>query len=422
MTDHPYLSRRKGVWQYYRRVPIEYVEYDKREAVKQSTKVKIADDPKATKALRVVDEINRVVEAYWKGLVDGQALEAERRYAEARRRARALGLDYLPAASIAELPSSDILERLERLRTMGVSRDIPMVEAALGAERPPVIMLSALFERFEVQVRTELKDMSPDQVRKWRNPKIRAMKNLIKVIDDKPIQNITANDALDFSEWWQARVIDEDMDPDTANKDMGHITRMLFVLNKRFRLGMLPVFTGMRLEGSQENTRPPYDVEYLRKRVLAPDALMGLNDEARRVIFLMADSGVRPSEAVNLNQSTIVLDADIPHLQIRPDGRRLKTQQSKRDIPLVGCALAAMKEQPRGFPRYHDSSSELSAAVNKFLRENGLRQETGDRTLYSLRHTFKDRLVNARAEDSMIDSRWATRRRAPNTARDPTLS
>lgn len=159
-----------------------------------------------------------------------------------------------------------------------------------GAVDQPEIMLSDLFDRFHIQVKAELTDLSKDQLRKWRNPKMRAAKNLLDVIGDKAIQKISTNDALDFSEWWQGRVIDEDLHVDTANKDMGHISRMLFVVNKRLRLGLLPIFTGMRLEGGQENSSPPFAIEYVQKRLLAPGSLMGLNDEARRLIFLMADT------------------------------------------------------------------------------------------------------------------------------------
>ena len=44
----------------------------------------------------------------------------------------------------------------------------------------------------------------------------------------------------------------------------------------------------------------------------------------------------------------------IPHIQVRADGRKLKTKNALRDIPLVGVALAAMQRNPQGFPQYND--------------------------------------------------------------------
>ena len=52
--------------------------------------------------------------------------------------------------------------------------------------------------------------------------------------------------------------------------------------------------------------------------------------------------GVRAS---GLAREDIVLDADIPHVIIRPNPwRRLKTKGSERTLPLVGCSLWAARE------------------------------------------------------------------------------
>ncbi len=83
-------------------------------------------------------------------------------------------------------------------------------------------------------------------------------------------------------------------------------------------------------------------------------------------------------------------------------------------------ALAAMKLRPQGFPRYRDKSSSLSATVNKFLRVNGLRP-TKDHSVYSLRHSFKDRLVAAEAPDSLIDSLMGHKTYKPKYGKGPSL-
>src|SRR5262249_24558215 len=121
-----------------------------------------------------------------------------------------------------------------------------------------------------------------------------------------------------------------------------------------------------------------------------------------------------------LQESAIHLDADIPYVRIQPDGRRLKTDDSEREIPLVGVALEVMKRCPKGFPRYRDKSSGLSGTLNKFLSENGLRP-TKDHTVYSLRHSFKDRLVAAEAPDSLIDSLMGHKTYKPKYGKGPPL-
>ena len=79
-----------------------------------------------------------------------------------------------------------------------------------------------------------------------------------------------------------------------------------------------------------------------------------------------------------------------------------------------------MKLCPQGFPRYRDKASNLSATVNKYLQENGLRP-TEDHSLYSLRHSFKDRLIAAEAPDSMIDSLMGHKSYKPKYGRGPSL-
>ena len=108
------------------------------------------------------------------------------------------------------------------------------------------------------------------------------------------------------------------------------------------------------------------------------------------------------------------------HVKILPEGRRLKTDDSEREIPLVGVALAAMRLHPKGFPRYRDKSSGLSATLNKYLTENGLRPTT-DHSVYSLRHSFKDRLIGAEAPDSLIDSLMGHKTYKPKYGKGPSL-
>jgi len=83
-------------------------------------------------------------------------------------------------------------------------------------------------------------------------------------------------------------------------------------------------------------------------------------------------------------------------------------------------ALAAMRLRPGGFAKYRDKATVLSATVNKYLTENNLRP-TKDHTVYSLRHSFKDRLVAIEAPDSLIDSLMGHKTYKPKYGRGPSL-
>lgn len=137
-------------------------------------------------------------------------------------------------------------------------------------------------------------------------------------------------------------------------------------------------------------------------------------------MYLIADTGLRLSEAANLLPEHIRLDDKIPHVQIRATGRKLKTDHSARDIPLVGCALAAMKLQPNGFPRYRDKAASLSALVNKVLKSKSLLPTKGH-SLYGLRHTFEDRLTAVEAPEKVIASLMGHKWIRPKYGAGPSL-
>ncbi len=86
----------------------------------------------------------------------------------------------------------------------------------------------------------------------------------------------------------------------------------------------------------------------------------------------------------------------------------------------MGVALKAIFLRPRGFPKYHDNATTLFATVNKFMSENGLRP-TKDHSVYSLRHSFRDRLVAVETPDSLIDSLMGHRTYKPKYGKGPSL-
>jgi integrase len=249
---------------------------------------------------------------------------------------------------------------------------------------------------------------------------MRAVENFVSVVDDKPVNELTVDDAIDYAEWCRDRVISENVAVKSANKDIGQLSRMLKDISIRRRLNIPDIFKGLRFRGETERSRMPYETAFIQDKLLATGALDGLNEDARYVLYVVAETGMRLSEVVNLQEDAIRLDAKIPYVKIQPDGRELKTDDSEREIPLAGIALAAMKLRRKGFPRYRDKSSSLSATVNKFLGVNGFRP-TKDHSVYSLRHIFKDRLVAAQAPDSLIDSLMGHKTYKPKYGKGPSL-
>ena len=402
MTAKQYLTERDGVWHYYRRVPSEFAHLDKRPHVKLSTKIKIATDRTGRKAGRIAARMNETLEAYWRSLADNKVSEAKRAYADAVKLARSLGLDYMTPPAWADKPLADVLGRIETLLVDKRIENPALRKAALGGIEKPKISLSDLFSEFEATQKTALSKMSPDQVRKWKAAKKRAVEILIEQRGDKALQDLTRDDALAFADWWEDRVVNDGISAGTANKNITHIGGMIRAVNKRLQLGLDNVFAGTRIEGGRDGKRSPFTVDHITEVILADGALADLNDEARDVVYVVMETGARPSVIVNLSRARIKLDAEVPHITIAAEGRLLKTDQSERDIPLVGMALEAMRRHPNGFPRYYDKGSNLSATIMKHFKRHGL-LPSAKHSVYSFRHSFKDRLKAVEAPEELID-------------------
>ncbi|WP_127144671.1 integrase [Pelagibacterium montanilacus] len=412
--------KRDGVWYLVRRVPKEFAHLDKRNPVKVSTEIAVADDPRGVRAKAVVRQLSAELEAYWRGLREGQAAEAHRRYEAARKRARSLNVSYQPAGILAEGSVDEIVKRVQLLLDRSALDDGDEVAAVLGGESKPTLRLSGLLEAVEENQSTALDKYSPNQLRRWRNAKKLAIKNLISVVGDKTLADITRADALEYRHYWQARVMAGGVRVDTANKDIGHLTQMFGSVDRLALTDVRSKFTGMLLEGGGYEQRAPFDPSFVRDVIFAPGALDGLNPEARAIIWVVASTGMRPVEVCHVYPEHVHLDAEVPYVQVRPVERVLKTDHSARDIPLVGTALAAFKLFPGGFPRYRDKNASFSATANKYMGDHGMRPTDGH-SVYSLRHTFEDQLTGLEAPEKVVASLMGHKWIRPKYGAGPSL-
>ena len=137
----------------------------------------------------------------------------------------------------------------------------------------------------------------------------------------------------------------------------------------------------------------PHDIKLIQRHCRET------NDEMRWLLALISDTGMRLAEAAGLALNDIVLDSEIPHINLKPnESRRLKTKQSSRKIPLVGLSLwAAQQVQSEfngtyAFPRYTKggrcNANSASAALNKWVKQI----TTQPVSLHSFRHALTDRL------------------------------
>jgi len=304
---------------------------------------------------------------------------------------------------IADGATLELVRRIEALEARGLLTDKPSLDAVLGTATEARVMVSGLFDEYATHMRAEVAKFPRERLRIWTNAHKAAVANFVMVLGaDKPLVAVTRSDANAFRRWWGDRIADEGLKASSANIQIGQVSVMLEKVARAHDIDVAPVFAKMRFADDSEQG-VPFPTQWLRDHLLAPGALDGLNAEARRVVYVMAETGLRPSEICGLEPKSIKLDAEIPHVELVPnEHRRLKTKKARRLMPLVGVALKAMQAQPKGFPKYAGKAPSMSAVINQFLRANKL-VPSEDHTLYSLRHSFKDRLRAVEAPGELVD-------------------
>lgn len=360
---------------------------------------------------------------YWASLEGGDTVGVEavaelkqevaaRRYRAATRRAMARGFVYAPASELAEL--TDLAELLTRIRIVD-AKDVGRpseveraeAEALLGGVEPPPVTISQAFDVYCKEIAVgELIGKSDAQRRIWMKTKQRGVQYFINVVGDRPLAQITRQDALQYYNWWKERLIPKTGRPtlraNTANRDLGNVRKLFSAYFKHFGEENRPnPFRNLSFSETTTATVPPFENRWVRERILAPGALDGVNRQAALIVYALIETGCRPSEIANLEPDDIRLACDVPHIRIRPGkARELKTRSSIRDIPLLGVSLAAFREAPRGFPHYRDKPDLLSATLLSAFRARDL-LPTEEHVIYSFRHSFEKRMLEA-------DRLWAS--------------
>ena len=387
------IVKRGSTFQLRRRVPQRYRAVEPRGVVW----ISLHTDSETVARSKADRAWGNLVEA-WEARLAGDTEDADARHAAAHELARIRGFRYLDVGLVSRLPVDELVARVEAIGARRAAPDTVEASALLGTVPAPSLTLEKALELYWGLAREKTLGKSEDQLRRWKNPRVKAVRNFVEIVGNKPVEAITRDDMLDFRQHWLERIEAGEVTPNSANKDLIHLGDVLKTVNTMKRLGLTLPLGELSFREGETRTRPPFSPEWIRNRLLAPGSLSGLNDDARGLLLGMVNTGYRPSEGAGLTAKTIRLGAAVPHIAIEPEGRQLKSAYARRVIPLTGVSLEAFKAFPDGFPRYRESSAGLSATVNKYLKANGL-LETPAHSFYSLRHAFEDRMLAAGIDD-----------------------
>ena len=291
-----------------------------------------------------------------------------------------------------------------------LKEDLFKVKALAGTlEEPPATIRDAL--RIYVKDKGTGRRNEAEQLRFVRERE-RAIIALVDTIGNKPIRDVTRDDARRFRE----AMVEKLNTPGTVNNYIKHCRTIFGHAIRELELARANPFEKLQLEDpeSARDKRDSFTDAELKQLVKAART-MKLRDDMRHILLMLADTGARLNEIVGLERGDIVLDDPVPHVLIRPNSiRLLKTDSSKRRVPLIGVALEAAREavgamrQQEGqlavFPAYTGGrgNTNASGALMRFLRERAKITDP-KLTIHSLRHTFKDRMRNAGVPEDVRD-------------------
>lgn len=388
------ITKRNGTWHLRMRVPRRYGRVEPRKEVHRSLRT----DSEREARVRLPAVEAAVLAELDARLTMGQSQQPGDVFSAAVALAATRGVSYRMADDLTSGPLEEILARLDTLKPTDTKQ---MARALLGGVEAPQLMLSGLVEEVERISAHDNRYKSDTQMRLWRNPRTRAVRNLMAALGgDRPVLSLEAADARRHKAWWQKRIEREGQTAETAKKDFSNMSSMLAHYHESLDIAEPPrPYLGVTIRDRHavKGRKLEIPVEWIVEKWFAPGAFDGLNDEARDILLISVETGCRQTEIHDLPSDAIVLDAPIPHLRISfEDGeekREIKNTSSVRLVPLVGVALAAAQRHPNGFPRYRHKRG-YSALVNGYLRNHDL-MPSPEHTVGGTRHTWESRLKAA---------------------------
>ena len=264
-----------------------------------------------------------------------------------------------------------------------------------------------LSEALELYLR--LKGSNKDKV--FHRGAERNIQSVIDVLGDRPVDEYASSDAASYRDY----LLKKGLTTNSVKRNFSTIRSIINLCIQEHGLDCKNAFSRVYLPDLDDSKkRKPIPIENIRQ---IQEDCKDVDDEARWLVALISDTGMRLSEAAGLHINDIILEEDVPYINLTPHPwRSLKTRGIQRQVPLIGASLWAaqrIKANPHhtfAFPRYNNTSStnanSASAAINKWLKQ---RVPDGC-VIHSFRHSLRDRLRAVQCPSDMIDQigGWST--------------
>jgi integrase len=351
-NQSPHIRVRSGIYHFVRRVPADLQQHYRSDRVSISLRTK-----SASAASRSAVSISQRLDDYWHGL------------------------------------------RLQKM-------DVPALHLVIDDDADVPDNSPTMMEAVDIYLRLKTEKQTPTFIRAAK----RNGRYVAEALGNRPITSYSSSDAAAFRD----HLFDKGLSLGSVRRIFGSVRSIINLVMRE-----------QGIEGTNAFARTYMPQRYDQKeRQPIPSAALSVlqqnckdkDDEARWLIALISDTGMRLAEAAGLAMNDICLDEELPHISIRTHSwRRLKTRSSERVVPLVGASLwAAKRLHQRGgafaFPRYCNekgcNANSASAALNKWMK--GI--IGNEYVIHGLRHSLRDRLRAVECPSDITDQigGWTT--------------
>ena len=265
----------------------------------------------------------------------------------------------------------------------------------------------ALSEALELYLR--LKGSNKDKI--FQRGAERNVRSVINVLGNRPVEEYASSDAASYRDY----LLEKGLTTNSVKRNFSTIRSIINLCIQEHGLDCKNAFSRVYLPDLNDSKkRKPIPIENIKQ--IQQDYKLK-DDEARWLVAFISDTGMRLSKAAGLHVNDIILDENIPYINLTPHPwRSLKTKGSRRQIPMVGASLWAANRikanlhHTFAFPRYNTNATtnanSTSAAINKWLKP---RVPEG-RVIHSFRHSLRDRLRAVQCPADMVDQigGWST--------------
>src|SRR5690606_20778332 len=143
------------------------------------------------------------------------------------------------APAVADLPLDELMQRVKAIPLGRHGKPMQRYGDALlgGVPEAGMTVSEALDEFWKIAVDRE-RGKTKDQVRRWRNPRIKAVKNFVTVVGAQRLAELARVEFKLFRAWWIERIDREGVTANSANKDFTHLAHILRTVDEALGLDL----------------------------------------------------------------------------------------------------------------------------------------------------------------------------------------